>query len=460
MSNTRKTINPYTEEILEEYTLMSQQECENAIENAHNCFEEWKLVPVEKRAKLALALAGEIEKNHDEILQLMMDEMGKIKAQGKQELALCIAICKFTAQNALQQLANEEREYEPGRAIVSYQPIGVILGIQPWNFPLYQVIRYSISNLVAGNTTVMKHASNVFGMAQKIQTLYENAGFPEYAYQSLIVDGKTASKLIKHGKIMGVTFTGSDETGKSVAQEAAKYAKKTVLELGSNDAYLVLDDADIPLAIETCVIGRVINNGETCVSAKRFIVTKKNYDEFKEGFKKAMENIKFGDPKADDTDLGPMARKDLRDELHDQVSQSITGGATIVCGCEIPEGKGYFYPASILENVMPHTPAYDDELFGPVASLIKAQDDEDAMRIANDSRYGLGGGIFSRDEDKAVELALKHFNTGMININGYGLAHPNLPFGGVKNSGYGREHGGFGIKEFVNIKAVMITNTQ
>jgi len=460
MSNTRKTINPYTEEVLHEYTLMSEQACDNAIDNAHTCFEEWKLVPVEKRVKLALALADEIEKNQDEILQLMIDEMGKVKAQGKQELELCIGICKFTAQNAEEQLANEEREYEPGRAIVSYQPIGVILGIQPWNFPLYQVMRYSISNLVAGNTTVMKHASNVFGMAQKIQELYENAGFPKYAYQSLIVDGETANKLIKHDKIMGVTFTGSDVIGKLVAQEAAKYSKKTVLELGSNDAYVVLDDADIPLAIEAGVRGRVINNGEACVSAKRFVVTQKNYEEFRKGFKEAMENIKFGDPEADDTDLGPMARKDLREKLHDQVSDSITGGATIVCGCEIPKGKGYFYPASILENVMPHTPAYDDELFGPVASLIKAKDDEDAMRIANDSRYGLGGGIFSKDEDKAIELALKHFNTGMININGYGLAHPNLPFGGVKSSGYGREHGGFGIKEFVNIKAVMITSTK
>jgi succinate-semialdehyde dehydrogenase/glutarate-semialdehyde dehydrogenase len=460
MSNTRQKINPYTEETLKEYTLLSQQEAENAIENANNCFANWKLVPVEERAKLALALADEFEKNQEDIIELMVDEMGKVKAQGKQEIELCIGICKYTAKIAQEQLANEERDYEPGRAIVSYQPIGVILGIQPWNFPLYQVIRYSISNLVAGNTTVMKHASNVFGMAQKIQEMYENAGFPQYAYQSLIIDGETASKLISHEKIVGVTFTGSDEIGKSVAQEAAKYSKKTVLELGSNDAYLVLDDADIPLAIEACVKGRIINNGETCVSAKRFVVTKKNYDEFREGFKKAMEAINFGDPRADDTDLGPMARKDLREKLHDQVSESISAGAKIVCGCEIPEGKGYFYPASILEHVAPNMPAYDDELFGPVASLIMAQDDDDAMRIANDSRYGLGGGIFSKDEDKAVELALTHFNTGMINVNGYGLAHPNLPFGGVKSSGYGREHGGFGIKEFVNIKAVMITDTK
>jgi succinate-semialdehyde dehydrogenase/glutarate-semialdehyde dehydrogenase len=219
---------------------------------------------------------------------------------------------------------------------------------------------------------------------------------------------------------------------------------------------MVLDDADIDLAIKACVAGRIVNNGETCVAAKRFIVTEKNYEQFKSGFTKAMQALKFGDPSAKDTDLGPMARKDLRDKLHQQVTESIEAGAKVVCGCEIPDQKGFFYPASILENVTPNMPAYDDELFGPVAALIKAKDDKDAMRIANDSRYGLGGGIFSKDEEYAVDLAIKHFDTGMVNINGYNLSQVNLPFGGVKSSGYGREHGGFGIKEFVNIKSVMI----
>lgn len=458
MSKTSETINPYTEEKLQTYQLLSLQEANNAVDNADTCFQDWKFKPIEERAKLASALADTIEKNKSDILELMITEMGKVKAQGLQEIELCKQICQYTADNAAKELASENRDYEPGRAIVAYQPIGVILGIQPWNFPLYQVIRYSISNLVAGNTTVMKHASNVFGMAKKIQSLYEEAGFPNYAYQSLLIDGETASELISHDKVRGVTFTGSDKTGRAVAEKAAKESKKTVLELGSNDAFIVLDDADIKLAVEACVKGRIINNGETCVSAKRFIVTEKNYEEFKQAFHKAMSNIKFGDPKDDETDLGPMARKDLRDKLHDQVSKSIQAGATVVCGCEIPKQKGYFYPASILENVKPNMPAYDDELFGPVAALIKAKDDEHAMQIANDSKYGLGGGIFSKNEDKAIELAIKHFDTGMININGYGLAHPNLPFGGVKSSGYGREHGGFGMKEFVNVKSIMIVN--
>lgn len=458
MSKSVETINPFTEQTLKEYSLLTHQEAIEAVENADKCFDEWKLVPIAQRAKLANSLAKVIEDNQEEIVQLMIDEMGKVKAQGEQEVALCADICRYTASIAEEALANEHRDFEQGKAIITYQPIGVILGIQPWNFPLYQVIRYSITNLVAGNTTVMKHASNVFGMAQKIQSLYEEAGFPKNAYQSLLVDGKTASKLISEKGIKGVTFTGSDKIGKQVAEEAAKYSKKTVLELGSNDAFMVLDDADIDVAIKACVLGRVINNGETCVSAKRFIVTEKNYDQFKEGFKKAMMQLKLGDPRDKDTDIGPMARKDLREKLHEQVTESIEAGATIVCGCEIPDKKGFFYPASILENVTPNMPAYDDELFGPVASLIKAKDDKDAMRIANDSRYGLGGGIFSKNEEYAVDLAIKYFDTGMVNINGYNLSQVNLPFGGVKSSGYGREHGGFGIKEFVNIKSVMIVN--
>lgn len=457
MDNTAKTINPFTEETLNTYNLLSEQEAQNAVENAHTCFESWKLKTVKERGKLAFKFADILEENKEQLAQLMTDEMGKVKSQGFQEVELCAAICRYTAEQAESMLADEEREFDGGKAIVSYQPIGVILGIQPWNFPLYQVIRYSITNLMAGNTTILKHAANVFGMAQKIEEMYLEAGFPKYSYQSLIIDGETASGLIEHDKVRGVTFTGSDGVGKKVAENAAKLSKKTVLELGSNDAYLVLDDADIPLAVEACVQGRVINNGETCVSAKRFIVTEKNYDKFKSQFTHAMCKLTMGDPNDENTDLGPMAREDLRDKIHEQVSDSIVAGATAVLGCEIPKREGFFYPPSILENVTPNMPAYDDELFGPVASLIKVKDDEEAMKVANDSRYGLGGGIFSKDVEKATELALKHFDTGMVNINGYGLAQPNLPFGGVKDSGYGREHGGFGIREFVNVKSVMIT---
>jgi len=457
MTKTSKTINPFTEQQLQEYTLLTEQQANDAVDNAHSAFDKWRKVPLSERSKLSLKLAEVIRNNKESILDLMTNEMGKIRAQGEQEVELCASICEYTAEQAQELLKDETRDFEAGKAIITYQPIGVILGIQPWNFPLYQVMRYSITNIMAGNTTVMKHASNVFGMAVKIQEMYKEAGFPENVYQSLLIDGETASGLIKHDKIRGVTFTGSDGIGKKVAEEAGKHSKKTVLELGSNDAYIVLDDANIEVAVEACVKGRMINNGETCVSAKRFIVTEAKYDAFKDAFVAQIKAMKMGDPNDEDTDLGPMAREDLRDELHEQVQDSISKGAKVLAGCEIPDRKGFFYAPSILEDVKPGMPAYDDELFGPVAALIKVKDNDEAIKVANDSRYGLGGGIFSEDEDKAIEMAIKEFDTGMININGYGLAQPNLPFGGVKSSGYGREHGGFGIREFVNIKSVMIS---
>lgn len=458
MSNTVETINPATEQTLKSYTLLSTDDAKKAVDASHEAFTSWRKTSLAERSKLFNALADKIDERADEIVELMIEEMGKVKAQGYQEVELCAGICRYTAENAESQLADEKREYEGGNAIISYQPIGVILGIQPWNFPLYQVIRYSVPNIMAGNTTVLKHADNVFGMAEMIQELYEQAGFPKNVYQSLLISGETASELIQHDKVRGVTFTGSDKVGKKVGENAGSQSKKSVLELGSNDAFVVLEDADIETAVEACVQGRVINNGETCVSAKRFIVTDKIYDKFRDAYVQQFKNLKVGDPRAEDTDVGPMARKDLRDKLNDQVQESIKKGATCTLGGDMNSDTGYYYPLTILEDVKPGMPAYDDELFGPVASFIRAKDDGDAMRIANDSRYGLGGGIFSSDEKRAIELARTEFDTGMVNINGYSLAQPNLPFGGVKESGYGREHGGFGIKEFVNIKTIFIAD--
>lgn len=456
MSNTVETINPATEQTLKSYTLLSTEEAKKAVDASHEAFTSWRKTSLQERSKLMNALADKIDERADDIVELMIDEMGKVTEQGYQEVELCAAICRYTAENAETQLADEKREYDGGNAIITYQPIGVILGIQPWNFPLYQVIRYSVPNIMAGNTTVLKHADNVFGMAEMIQELYEEAGFPKNVYQSLLISGETASDLIQHDKVRGVTFTGSDKVGKMVGENAGSQSKKSVLELGSNDAFVVLEDADIETAVQACVQGRIINNGETCVSAKRFIIADKIYDEFRDAYVAEFKKLKVGNPRDTDTDVGPMARKDLRDKLNDQVQESIKNGATCTLGGDMTSGTGYYYPLTILEDVKPGMPAYDDELFGPVASFIRAKDDGDAMRIANDSRYGLGGGIFSSDEKKAVELARTEFDTGMVNINGYSLAQPNLPFGGVKESGYGREHGGFGIKEFVNAKTIFI----
>ncbi|TDU40059.1 succinate-semialdehyde dehydrogenase/glutarate-semialdehyde dehydrogenase [Gelidibacter sediminis] len=460
MSTDKKTfatVNPATEEEIATYTYMTSETAFKAVEECHSAYLEWRTRPVEDRAKIIKSIGKELINQKDKLAKLMTEEMGKLLRQGHQEIELCAGICEFTGTEGIKYLKDEERDLaEGGKGIITYSPIGVIYGIQPWNFPTYQVIRYSIANLLAGNGILLKHAKNVTGSALLLQEIYNTAGLPNDLFKVLIVDHDLSDKIIEHDLVRGVTLTGSSEAGRIIGKKAGAVLKKTVLELGSNDAYLVLDDADVALAAKTCVQGRIYNNGETCVSAKRFIVTEKVYDQFRDAFIEGMKAIVTGDPTEKSSKMGPLARKDLRKTLHEQVEESVKKGAKISLGGVIPEGKGYYYPATVLENVTPGQPAYDDELFGPVASLIKAKDNEDAMRIANDSQFGLGGGIFSNNEDKAIQLAREHFDTGMVNINSFGLARPNMPFGGIKNSGFGREHGGFGIREFVNAKSIYI----
>jgi len=452
-----ETINPATGDKINSYPYMTNEEVNTAVKNCDKAFRSWGLKPVNERAKVIKNIGESLGKYKEELAQLITKEMGKLVSQSYDEIDLCIGICNWTAANGPKELEAEERELPGGgTGYVTYAPMGVVYGIQPWNFPAYQVIRYSIASLMAGNGILLKHAENVTGSALLIEKIFKDSGLPENLFTALRISHEQSDKIIAHELVRGVTLTGSPGAGKIIGEQAGKNLKKTVLELGSNDAYLVLEDADIELAVEKCVQGRLYNNGETCVAAKRFVVVDAVYKEFKKQFVSKMSEIKAGDPTDKNSDIGPMARKDLREIIHGQVEKSVEKGAEILCGGKIPEGKGYYYPATVLGNVKPGQPAYDDELFGPVASLIHAKDDEDAMRIANDSRFGLGGGIFSKDEKKAVELAKMHFDTGMVFINSFGLAQPNMPFGGVKDSGYGREHGGFGIHEFVNVKAVMI----
>ena len=400
------------------------------------------------------AIGQALRDNKEDFAQLMTREVGKLINDSRDEIELCAAICDFTAETGPKELADEERDIPGGTGVVTYAPVGVIYGIQPWNFPCYQAVRYTIANLMAGNGVMLKHAESCTGSGLFLRDVMKQAGLPEHLFTILLIDHDQSDKVIAHRHVRGVTLTGSDGAGRIVAKQAAKHLKKTVLELGSNDAYVVLDDADLDLAVKTCVAGRIYNNGETCVAAKRFIVTEKNYDAFVERFTEKMKAIATGAPTDENTKLGPMARTDLRDTLAEQVEESVAKGARVLCGGEVPAGKGAYYPATVLVDVQPGQPAYDDELFGPVASIIKAKDDDDAMRIANDSRYGLGGGIFSKDTKRARKLAAQHFDTGMVCINKYNVALPNMPFGGVKDSGYGREHGGFGMKEFVNAKSL------
>uniref|UniRef100_UPI003B520849 NAD-dependent succinate-semialdehyde dehydrogenase n=1 Tax=Roseovarius indicus TaxID=540747 RepID=UPI003B520849 len=454
MTSTLKTVNPATEETIDTYKTMSDEEMRAAIELCHGAFNEWKLVSLEERAKVIKAIGQALRDNKEEFAQLMTEEVGKLIGDSRDEIELCAAICDFTAETGPKELADEERDIPDGTGVITYAPVGVIYGIQPWNFPCYQAVRYAVANLMAGNGVMLKHAENCTGSGLFLRDVMKKAGLPEHLFTVLLIDHDQSDKVIAHNLVRGVTLTGSDGAGRIVAEQAAKHLKKTVLELGSNDAYIVLDDADLDLAVETCAAGRIYNNGQTCVAAKRFIVTEKNYDAFVERFTEQMKTMAMGEPTDESTKLGPMSKTSLRDDLAKQVEDSVAKGARVLCGGEVPAGKGAYYPSTVLVDVKPGQPAYDDELFGPVASVIKAKDDEDAMRIANDSRYGLGGGIFSKDEKRARELASKHFDTGMVCINKYNVAIPNMPFGGVKDSGYGREHGGFGMKEFVNAKSL------
>ncbi|MDN5619265.1 MAG: NAD-dependent succinate-semialdehyde dehydrogenase [Psychrobacter sp.] len=451
------TVNPATGEDIKNYDYMSNDEVNKIVDASHNAFLEWRTVSHEERGRVIQSIGDKLMEYKEELSKLMTEERGKLYGQSQQEVDLCKAICDYTAENGVAALADDERDIESmKKGIVTYQPIGVIYGMQPWNFPAYQVFRYAIANLMAGNSVLLKHAANVTGSGLLIEKIFHESELPNDLFRTILIDHDQSEKLIENDKVRGVTLTGSDAAGRIVGQQAAKAIKKSVLELGSNDAFIVLEDADIETAVETCTQARLVNNGETCVAAKRFIVVDSVYDEFRKRIVEKFEGTKSGDPMDDSSDIGPLARKDLQEKLHEQVEDSVKKGATIAVGGELPEGKSSYYPATILENVEKGQPAYDDELFGPVASLIRAKDQDDAMRIANDSRYGLGGAIFSKDEEKAIRLASEQFDTGMVYINGYGLANPALPFGGVKNSGYGREHGGFGIKEFVNIKAVHV----
>lgn len=459
MSNSFETINPATGKVIETYTYMSDDEAAKTVENCHIAFREWRQKSLAERGDLLKKVGEGLRDNKDALAKLMTREMGKLLKQSEQEVELCAAICDWTAENAPEHLKTEERDLgDDGKGMIFHSPIGVIYGIQPWNYPAYQVVRYSIANLIAGNGVLLKHAESVTGSGKMLEKIYREAGLPKGLFAQLIISHEQSNAIIENDLVRGVTLTGSPGAGREVGARAAKALKKTVLELGSNDAYLVLEDADIAKAVKICVQGRIYNNGETCIAAKRFVVVDAIYDEFRDAFVDAMNGISIGDPLSDDCDMGPMAREDLRDELHDQVKQSVAKGAELLCGGEVPKHDGYFYPATVLANVTPGQPAYDDELFGPVASLIRAVDADDAVRIANDSRFGLGGGIMTKDTKKAVKIASEQFDTGMVFINGFGLAKPAMPFGGVKNSGYGREHGGFGMREFTNTKAVILTS--
>lgn len=453
-----QTRNPATGEVIETYEVMGKDEVFDKIESCHEAFLEWRLKSHAVRAPYLRKIAEVLRENEQQLSEMMTREMGKLMRDGKTEVEICARIFEYTADNGPDELADESRKHSGGKkdGIVTFSPIGVIYSIQPWNFPLYQPVRVLAANLMAGNAVLLKHASICTGSGLLLKKLCLEAGLPEGLFDVIVTDHDVSDKVIEHKLIRAVTMTGSDGAGSHIGGLAAKNLKKSVLELGSNDAFLVLEDADLEVAVKTCVQGRLYNNGETCVSAKRFVVTDAVYDDFVSAFVEQMKNINLGDPMKEDTQLGPLSSREQFDTIVKQVNKSVEKGAKVLCGADPEDGDGCYYPATVLADCKPGMPAYDDELFGPVASVIRAKDDDDAVRIANDSRYGLGGGIFSKDIEKARRIARDHFDTGMVRINNFGAADPNMPFGGVKDSGYGREHGGFGMKEFVNAKAIFL----
>lgn len=451
-----KSMNPATGKAIKEYPSMDSSTVGNVLESVQQTFLSWREVPVAERSKLMLRAAELLEERKVELALLATEEMGKVKKEGVAEVEKCAWVCRFYAENAASMLLDQEVETDQVRSFVTFQPLGIVLAVMPWNFPYWQVFRFAAPALMGGNAAVLKHASNVPGCALAIEAIFRDAGFPADLFRTLMIRAGAVEEVIASPLIRAVTLTGSTQAGQSVAATAGRYLKKTVLELGGSDPYIVLADADIELAARVCAQSRLLNSGQSCIAAKRFIVVEEVHDLFVEAFRRAMAAKKMGDPTLDDTDIGPQAATDLRDELHQQVLDSISAGARCVLGGEIPEGDGAFYPPTILTEVREGMVAYHQELFGPVASVIRVKNLEEAVRVANDSDFGLGGGIFSRDIDLATKVAREQMDTGAVVVNGFTKSDPRLPFGGVKQSGYGRELSHYGLYEFLNVKSVSV----
>ncbi|MBT8391856.1 MAG: NAD-dependent succinate-semialdehyde dehydrogenase [Ignavibacteria bacterium] len=451
-----KSINPATEKTISTFPIMQSDEVNSILELTDTAHNQWKNTNFDFRSKLMQKAANVLAENIDEYSKLMTDEMGKPIVQSRSEVEKCAWVCEYYAENAEKFLTDEIIKTDASKSYVSFQPFGVVLAVMPWNFPFWQVFRFAVPNLMAGNGGILKHASNVSGCALAIEDVFRKAGFLDHIFRTILLPSSQMEKVIRNDKVKAVTLTGSVPAGKSVAKTAGSVLKKTVMELGGSDPYLILEDADLELAADTCVNSRLINGGQSCIAAKRFIAVEKIYNEFEKLFVEKMNSKNMGDPFDEQNDLGPQASLQLRDELHEQVKKSIEIGANLLLGGEIPERKGAFYPATVLSNIKKGMPAYDEELFGPVAALIKAKDLDDSLEIANNSSFGLGAAIFSSDANKAEKIAKEKLNAGSCFVNAFVKSDPRLPFGGIKESGYGRELSVFGIREFVNIKSVYV----
>ncbi len=450
-----QTINPTTEEVLETFEPYSQEQINVALNQARQAFLRWRTTTFAERAKHMHSVASHLREHKTALARTAVLEMGKSLTEAEAEVEKCAWNCDFFAENAERFLADEKVVANATESYVAFRPLGVVLAIMPWNFPYWQVFRFAAPALMAGNTAVLKHASNVSRVALEIERIFQEAGVPQGVLRTVLVPGSETRKLIADPRVAAVTLTGSEAAGVEVAAASGHVLKKTVLELGGSDAFIVLEDADLDEAAQVAVTARFQNNGQSCIAAQRFIVVESVAEAFEQKFVANTARLKVGDPLEYDTKIGPLARKDLRETLDQQVQQSIQQGAKVLIGGGIREGKGYFYEPTILTNVTPQMSVFTDETFGPVAAVIHARDAEHAIKLANDSKFGLGSNLWTRNIEQARTLAA-HIQAGGVFINGMTASDPRLPFGGVKHSGYGRELSSFGIQEFVNVQTVWI----
>ncbi|MCT4591533.1 MAG: NAD-dependent succinate-semialdehyde dehydrogenase [Carboxylicivirga sp.] len=451
-----KSINPATGEIVREYEEYHSDQVDSALEANYQAYKSWRRESISNRSKLMLNAAQVLRDKKEGLAFNITVEMGKNIVEARAEVEKCAHVCEYYARNAAKFLQSEIIPTEATESYASIQPIGPILAIMPWNFPLWQVFRFAAPTLMAGNTGILKHASNVPGCALAIENVFVEAGFPRDVFRTLLVRSSKVEKIIADKRIKAVTLTGSTPAGKAVAAAAGKYLKKCVLELGGSDPYLILEDADIDAAVDACVAGRILNAGQSCIGAKRFIVVDAVYDEFATKFTDKMRAISIGDPFDETKKMGPLARSNFREDIHRQVENSISKGAKLLTGGYIPEGDGAYYPATVLGDVKKGMVAYHEELFGPVASLIRAESEADAIEIANDTVFGLGAAVFTKDIERGKRIAEEELEAGCCFVNDFVRSDPRLPFGGVKESGYGRELSHHGMMEFVNVKGVYI----
>jgi succinate-semialdehyde dehydrogenase/glutarate-semialdehyde dehydrogenase len=450
-----ESINPATGEVLETFEEWSDEQITSTLQNVDQAFKQWRETSFEQRSVLMKKAVSVLREHQEKYAQIMSLEMGKPITQARAEVEKCALACEYYADNAGEFLKDEVIGSSAGKSYVRFPPMGTVLAVMPWNFPFWQVFRFAAPALMAGNTGVLKHSSNVPRCALAIEEVFQKAGFPENVFRTLLIGSSRVDAVIENPVIKAVTLTGSDAAGRKVAEKAGRMLKKSVLELGGSDPFFVLSDADLIECARVAAQARTLNSGQSCIAAKRFITVDAVADDFLELFKKNMQGLVVGDPVDEKTQVGPQAREDLMLELHSQVQRSVEMGARLITGGEPLDRAGYFYPPTILADVKPGMPAFDEELFGPVAAVIRARDEEEAIEMANRTCFGLGSSLWTADTKRGEALA-QRIEAGAVFVNGMVASDPRLPFGGIKDSGYGRELSHYGIKEFVNIQTVWI----